>query len=326
MRYYLITISNADGSVFRTYNSFPGGKNDPGALDIEIDVAVTAYDAPINNPYVRIFGVSLQDIGQASDLNGKFITMSAGMQKGLPLANPTQAGQIFSGSIFFAFGNWQGTNQSLDLILIAIQPSTVSPTPSSNIVFNWPPNTPLAQALATTFSGAFPGMKQDINVSPNLVLPTAEFGFYANLGQFATYIRSLSQHILGKTPNYPGVAISVVNGVITAYDATPLAAAVGPKQIAFTDLIGQPTWLGPVEISACLVMRGDLKVGRFLKLPTGLTSLATTTTAASLPQYRQASVFQGSFFINSLRHVGRFRQPDGASWVTVANLFVQTQS
>lgn len=323
MRYYDIRITNADGSLYRQYTSFPNGQTDTSALDIEIDVSVTAYDAPINNPYVRIYGVSLQDIGQAADLNGKFITMSAGMQKGLPLANPTQAGQIFSGSIYFAFGNWQGVNQSLDLILIAVQPAPNQSTPN-NIVFNWAPGTPLSQALATTFSGAFPGMPQSINISPSLVLATTEYGYYRDLGQFATYIRDLSMHILGKTPNYPGVAISVVNGTITAYDATPPDAAVGPKQIAFTDLIGQPTWLGPVEISAVLVMRGDLKVGGFLKLPTSLPTLGATTTAASLPQFRNASVFQGTFFLHALRHVGRFRQPDGSSWVTVANLFVQS--
>lgn len=399
MRYYNIVISNADGSPYRTYTSFPNGKTDLGALDIEIDVSVTAFDAPINNPYVRIYGVSLQDIGQANDLNGKFITMSAGMQKGLPLANPAQAGQIFSGSIYFAFGNWQGTSQSLDLILNAVQPTPKSKAPN-NIVWNWQAKTPMAQALATTFSGAFPTMKQSINISSKLVMPTNEFGFYENLGQFATYIRELSLHILGGTENYVGVSISASNGTIIVFDGTQLTQQSAsspspvfifkgvsypitngsitvpgsvfqdpnftgfegatsnpngtftvsgvqpngpvssqpmslnpnssssntaiPKQLSFTDLMGQPTWMGPFELSTVLVMRGDLKVGSFVKMPTGLPNLGAVTTAASLPQFRQKSVFQGTFFLHSLRHVGRFRQPDGSSWCTVANLFLQS--
>jgi hypothetical protein len=41
-----------------------------------------------------------------------------------------------------------------------------------------------------------------------------------------------------------------------------------------------------------------------------------TTTAQSYPAYRNNLVFQGSFLVTRVRHVGNFRDPDAASWVT----------
>ncbi|HEY0181264.1 MAG TPA: hypothetical protein VGC09_00515 [Rhodopila sp.] len=322
MRFYDIKITNSDGSLVKMpsgraawFTSYVNGQTDLNALDIEVDVSVTPFDAPIGNPYIRIYGAALQDIGQANNLNGKSIAMSAGMKKGLPLANPAQAGPIFSGGIFFAFGNWQGTTQSIDLILNAVQPAATDQAPN-NIVFAWKAGTPLSQALDTTLATAFPVMKRNIAISQNLTLATDETGFHYDVQQFADYVRSLSMHILGGTKNYQGVTIAVVNGAIQVFDGTGPQST--PKQIALTDMIGQPTWVGPNQLSATFVMRGDLSVGTFVKLPAGTPTLAAVTTAASLPQFRQQSAFQGTFQIASLRHVGRFRQADGSAWATVA--------
>src|SRR5690242_7071326 len=142
MRYYSITLTDSvSGKVYKpdptgngfikagagpTFISYANGQTIPGALNIELDMPVVAFDSPQGNGMVRIWGVGLQMIGQASDLNGAKITLSAGRKPGLPLASKQaiQAGIIVQGSIYQAFGNWQGVNQTLDLL---VQSSDLTP-------------------------------------------------------------------------------------------------------------------------------------------------------------------------------------------------------
>ena len=42
-------------------------------------------------------------------------------------------------------------------------------------------------------------------------------------------------------------------------------------------------------------------------------------TAAAASPFRNTSVFQGTFQLEMVRHVGNFRQPDAQSWITTFN-------
>lgn len=317
MRYYSIVITNpANGAVLQapaslvatsTYTSFANGATVPGALNIELDVPVLPLATPAGAALVRIWGISLQEISQASDLNGKSIAIYAGMQKGLPLANPAQAGLIVQGTIFQAFGNWIGTDQTLDLIL---QPDTGTPDSPRNIVLNWKAGTPLAQAIAATLSTGFPGFTANINISPNLVLSYDAVGYYQTAGQFAQWLKNMSASIIGGA-TYQGVDVFLKENVFTVYDGTTPTA---PRQIAFQDLIGQPTWIDAPNIQFKCAMRGDMNVGDYVKLPP---SIVTTGASAQSSLINLKTSFQGVFQIIQMRHVGNFRQPDAASWATV---------
>lgn len=321
MRYYSIILSSpATGQVIQTpasvaqestYSSYANGQTIPGALNIEIDIWQAPQNVPTGASYVRIWGISLQEIGQASNLNGANVSIFAGMQAGLPLANPAEAGLIVRGMVFQAFGNWINTDMTLDLIL---QPSIGTTEAPKNIVINWKAGTPLSQAIAQTLSTAFPGVKQNINISPNLVLSHDAPGYYQTAAQFADYVRRVSVDIVGG--NYQGVNIVFDGTSFSVYDGT--ATPPTPKQIAFQDMIGQPTWIYAPFIQVKSVMRGDLHVGDYITLPP---SIVTTTAAAQSSLLNLKANFQGTFQINSLHHVGNFRQPDAASWVTVINAY-----
>lgn len=309
MRYYRVEISDpTSGKLLRVFASQVNGQDDPGALNIELDLYVTTMATPLGNAYVRIWGVSLQDIGQGSVFNNKTIKVFGGMSAGLPLAKPAQAGLLVQGVVWQSFGNWQDTNQSLDLLLIS---GTGSPTAPANISFNWKAGMPLASALATTLAVAFPGFSQSINISPRLVLNHDEPGYYQSLPQFAQYVREVSQSIIGSS-TYTGVEITLKQQALIVYDGTTPST---PKLISFEDLVGQPTWLAPGMIQAKMVMRADLSVSDYIKLPPG----QYTTTAASYSQYRDTSVQQGVYQVDQVRHVGSFRQGDGNSWVSIYN-------
>lgn len=264
----------------------------------------------MGNSFVRIWGISLQDIGQASNLNNQNIVIYGGMAKGLPLAIPSQQGVLAAGIISQAFGNWLGTDQTLDLILMADGGTADNP---KNLVLNWTKGMPLGTALANTFSVAYQGLKQNISVNPSLIMPHDVKGFYPTLSSFAQFVKSASQSIIGGT-TYQGVEIVLSQGAITAFDNN---SPKTPKAILFTDLLGQPRWLGPATISVLLVMRGDLDIGTYITLP----QTVVETTNNSLSQYRQGSIFKGVFCINYMRHVGNFRQPDGASWGTTIQCY-----
>ena len=305
----------------REYTSQVNGINDPGALNVEMDIPVTAFDTPIGAAYVRVWGISLRDIGQASNLNNNLISVFGGMAKGLPLANPKQFGLLTKGYIQQAFGNWIGVDMTLDLIIAAgTGPNGLGQNAApKNITMNWQAGTPLSGAIGNALSTAFPGIKQNINISPNLILPNHEPGPYPTIEEFSKYVRGISKSI-NKDPNYTGVSITMANNELQVSDATiegALPSGTSPKMIAFTDLVGQPTWIENRLIQITCVMRADLKIMDVIKLPPTL----ATTTAASLSQYRDSSIFQGNFQIQTLRHVGNLRQPDARAWATTIEAY-----
>lgn len=309
-----------------TYTSFPNGATDPNALNVEFDFTAFPRNAPQGSSWLRVWGIGLPQIGQAANLNGMDLVLSAGMQKGLPLANPAQAGVIAQAKIYQAYGNWQLNNQTLEFI---INPADMEP--SAGVNFIWKAGTSLASAIATTLTQAFPSYQQNIAISSDIQTASDEGGCYRGMDAFASYLTPLTQSLgevifppssPGANDGYPGVTITVVGNTIYVFDgSTPPPV----KQLNFQDLIGQPTWLGAASVSFKTVLRSDIAVGSQIQFPAGiLPPYALMTPAAAVPgeaPVRSKTVFQGSFVIQEVHHFGNFRQADADSWATafVAN-------
>jgi hypothetical protein len=331
MRYYNLVITNPSGQVFTpnnaggfslgsgpsTFTSFVNGQTDPNALNVEFDLPVYPYATPQGGSIIRVWGIGLQMIGQASNLNLSNFVLSGGMQKGLPLANAAQSGVIAQGIVYQAFGNWQGVNQTLDLICQAGKLQ-----PAGKITFNWEQGQTLNDALTSTLSQAFPSYTSNFNFSSSLQVPNdqTQCGVYDSLDQFAQYIQGLTQP-LGATAtgnaSYPGVQFSVVGNTINAYDQVTSPPPV--VNLAFQDLIGQPTFISPTEITFKTVLRADITIGGQVMFPQGVIApYAQTAPNAAVPgaPARSKSVFQGTFFVTEMHHYGNFRQADADSWNT----------
>lgn len=331
MRYYDLTLTNASGQVYQpsanglgfalgnsgsTFTSFVNGQTDMGALNLEFDCPIYAYHQSQGKQWIRIWGIGLPMIGQAFNLNGANFSLSAGMKPGLPLATAAapQAGILLQGMVFQAFGNWEGVNQTLELV--------VNPSASdiSNISWNWPANTPMGGAISTTLAQAFPTYTATVSVGAELVLPNTDPGIYTSLPAFASYLNQISlkvgQVAYGKP--YPGVQITVAGNTIAVFDGKGLTAAkVVP--LAFQDLIGQPTWISATQISFKTVLRSDIAVGMEVTLPRGIAApYALTSVAAATPNAPVSSrtAFQGTFVVTEVHHFANFRQPDAESWNT----------
>ena len=294
------------------------GSVNPSALNLELDVPVIPFNTPQGKGTLRVWGVPLLALSHAANLNGALFELRAGMSAGLPLANPGQAGLIVKGQVFQAFGNWQGINQTLDLVLF---PSAASE--KLDIAFQWNPGEPLSTALSATFAQAFPGFSASVAVSENLTTRTPERGHWTTLAQFAKYVnrvtRVIGQQSIGAT--YGGVFVTVQGTTVQAFDSVGTVRPV-VTQLAFQDFIGQPTWIGPTTINYKNVMRADVAVGSYIRFPAGIISpYAITTAAAAYPNApaRSKLVFDGRFQVVEVHHFGNFRQADPDSWVTTFN-------
>lgn len=320
MRYYAITVTPTSGKA-QTWTSFPNGATDLGAQQVEMDLPIFDASAALSSAYVRIWGIPIQTISQASDLNGATISVYGGMQKGLPLANPMQSGLLISGTVLQAFGNWIGTDMTLDLFIVpggAPTPATalaIAYGTAQSIVFNWTPGIPLLTAVQNALAPVYPDFKVTGQINPDIALAGQEIGYFGSINEFATFLKSMSANVVGG--DYKGVSVSIGQNTLTLFDGT---VQTTPIAISYLDLIGQPTWVGPGEIQVTVVMRADISVNSFVTLP----QTQVTTLPQSMSQARTNSVFQGTFGLKSVRHVGNFRNPDATSWVTVLNMYPST--
>ncbi len=323
MRYYNITVLNQDGSPYllpgtttpAVWTSHPNGNNNPAAAQIEMDVPVTVLAAPNAAASVRIHGVPLSLIGQSADFNDKYIRVYGGMQKGLPLANPAQSGLLVAGNIQQAFGNWILTDQWLEFVIV---PTKADQRANLNLSFQAAAGEPLGAAAARMLRTALAGATVVDNTSAKLVLPHVVTNVSRNLYEFSQWIKQVTAPII--PGSYSGIDILISEKTITLFDGT---SPKTPLAIKFQDLIGQPTWIGPGEVQVTTVMRADLQPNDYIKLPDTLVTVAPSNPLVgpfnSGAGLKDRSVFQGSYLIAAMRHVGSFRTPDSHSWVTTMN-------
>ncbi len=326
MRYYDLTLTDpTTGKPLRRWSSHPGGQFDPQALNVIFDMPVTVDDEPVHQPTVIIEGISLQDVTNAQQFattitqdgkltGGSNLILKAGMQAGLPLANPAQAATLVQGFVFQSWGNWINTDMSLSLVIV---PAIYRQNAPGNFVFTWTAGQPLVDALKQTLSVAFPNVQVSFSVSENLIAAQTDVHYCATFGQLAAHVRQLTRRMLG--PNYGGVRMAFGANTIRVFDGTqqtPIAL------LQFTDFVGQPTWIEQNKIQVKTVMRGDIRVGDFIEFPIGFTNSPgfVTTQHAAYPSFnRYQSAIQGKFIVTQIRHVGNFRDPDGNSWVSIFN-------
>ena len=332
MRYYdIILTSPVTGDVYvvdpktrrfvpskTATTTYSAANQNTSALDVELDIPVVSYAAPQGGAHVRIYGVSLQELSQTSDLMGMQVTIKAGMQRGLPLVNPQQSGIIATGLVFQAYGNWTGTEMVMDLV---IQPDVGTITEPKNVTFTWVKGTSFWQAIKETLK-TYTGFSVKILMSSDIVADRDYAGSYDTLSTLCRSIKDFTQVTGAPGTNtttgnsYPGVDIAPVGKILYVFDGT---AQQTPTKIDFKDIVGQPTWVAPFQVAFSTVMRADIQVGSQVSLPAQLTApYVQTTQSAALPvgSPRNKLTFNGTFNVTEVHHFGHFRQPDAASWVT----------
>ena len=313
MRYYDIALT-AQGQSAPAFHwtSHPNGQRDPGALDIEFDMLVLPAATPSGAQTLSIHGPNFQDLQQATKFAGVNLTMRAGMQAGLPLANPAQAGVILEGQVFQSYGNWQGTEMSLDLVIL---PSYYTDDRPGNFVFQWNEGQSLQAALKATLSIVYPNYPIVFHMGKDIISQATQI-------HVASTLEDLSQYLVEHTSDAPynnGVNITIQAGQLIVIDSTYNPS---PIPLAFTDMIGQPTWIDQKTMQVKTVLRADVQVGSVITMPKGMQSSPglVLTTGSSLPSsLKYQTAFQNNFTVIELRHIGSFRSSDASSWCTIFN-------
>ena len=320
MRYYEVIITPIGGApiIFSTNGS--AGIPNGSALRIDLDLYQQFASKANLSSFIRLYGISYKLIGQLSNLNPQLpltnpnnwakIQVSAGMSKGLPFAKPAQQGVLIKGSIGQAFANWQGTEISLDLVIV---PEIGSNTDPVNIPFSWKKGKTLESAVRESLKIAYYEISVLGSYSSNLVYTEDQNGFYYDIDQFAKYIYNTSKSI-NIDPKYLGAQIIKTSEGYILTDGT--ATTGSSTAINYTDIIGNLTWLNSLTIQAKLVMRGDLNINQKIRFPNGS---PITTSVNSFTQYRNNPSFQGEYTITEIHHVGSSRQSGADNWVTIVN-------
>ena len=321
MRYYTIVITSNPllGQTFEpiTYTSIGFLGDNYSCLQVDLDIYQAASHTPAPLGSITIYGVSFDDINQTNYLPGALIQVFVGMTAGLPFANPDQIGLIVKGTILQAFGNWQGNNVSLSLIITG---GAVDPTESINLPLSWRKGDTLTKAITEALQTGYIGSNVTGSFSPELVAVQDEVAIYDNLKTLAVWANSASKAIKS-SPNYFGASIVNTSSGFVLYDN--FSPQAENTLINYTDLIGSITWLNVATISVKVVMRADLEVGNYISFP----ALAPVINTASFSQYRTKMAFNGVFLITRLRHQGSSRQASADSWVTIieANIVNEPQ-
>ena len=317
--------TNLDGASF---TSSIGGSNLSAAWNIELDVFSQQFANPAGPSSVRVWGIALQDIWNASDLNHKNIEIWGGMAAGLPLATLQSGyyGRLIRGNIFPAYGNWISTEMTLDLIVIpgfitasgnaTQQPFFGTNAQPVNLAFNWKKGSSLTQTLKTLFQTAFPGVTPNIQISGNLVAPQDLPFVYNTLGQLSSVLNAVSKSIVGFA-SYGGVQITY-DPVQNMLNVTDGSFAAAPVQINIQDLIGQPTYLGPFGMQFKTPMRSDISPGTYVTMPVATQALAIANQVAARSAKNQSS-FAGTYLVQLAHHSGNFREPSADAWVSIFN-------
>jgi len=326
LRYYniLITDPNTGKTKLGPFSSnLPNGQFDPGALNVELDIPVAPFGTPDGTDgsgvMIRIWGIPLFFLSQATNLNDFRCQVYGGMGKGLPLANPSQQGLLVDGIIFQAYGNWVNTDMTLDINMIAAVGSINAPM---SHILQWNAGVQLSTAITQTLNATYPGYKVNINISNDLVLPYDESGFYPSLNEFTRAVSQLATSIAtagGSSGTYSGILVTLKGKTFTVTDSTYKPK---PKQLVFTDLVGQPTWISQNEIQFYTVLRGDIQIGDLVSMPVSQNGIGVLsyTSAQSLSALKNQSIFQGTFLVTKIRHIGNFRSPDSSqNWITTVN-------
>lgn len=313
MRYYDLSLTPAGSTTpIRQWQSHPNGVRDPGALNIMFDMPVLPYGTPAGGQSITVEGISLQDLSQAQQFAGMTLSLKAGMKApGLPLINPNQAGTILTGLVFQSFGNWEGTEMTLDFVLY---PSIYTPDTPGNLTLIWPQGERLSDALLHCLQVAYPNLPITINISPDLVQDHDEHHASTTLEDLAMFVGDYTEKQFNNR-----VEISIQRGGVVVYDPTYQPSAI---QLNFTDFVGQPTWIEPNTIQIKTVMRADIGLGDIIKMPEGLQNAPgiITTTGAALPSsIKYKSTFQNDFTVIEARQIGNFRSSNSGDWCTVFN-------
>jgi len=256
--------------------------------------AGSSSSAPTATPGATLDRTGLRSIDQRGGNN-------------VPTIAPRDVGGSFT-SMGDMFGGMGGIGSLAGSLFGGGTPGLIRPL---NLIHNLLPNMPMSDAIQQTLSKAFPKANLNINISPQLKLPYQDAGAYQNIPQYASYLKKISQSIMGSS-NYHGIQISSHGNTLDVWDHP-----IGEGHIQFGDLIGQPTWIDFQRIHVKTILRSDIRVGMNIDIPQGILMQMGPDSIMPFSSTQRSNIsIPGTFIVEKVLHIGAFRNPDGNYWCT----------
>lgn len=323
MRYYELSITQPGAGspqlLLSTKNK--DGRNNANALDIFFDMPVAPSDVGIGAQTITIRGLGIDNLTQGKVFVGGTLVLKGGMQKGMPLANPKQAGVLLVGTVWQSFTNWVGTVQELELRVLPVVGTLDAP---AALVLNAPEGVELGSAVVKALQNAYPDKVIQNRLKSQYISVRTLYAYYGVLSNFASDVYSISA---GISDNNTAIRIAIQKDEFLVYevaaDTSALSAASADRSIValeISDLVGQPSWIKPGVMQVTCILRADIMIGTQIKMPEVAINAPgfVQTLAPSLPSsLNYTSAFKGNFLVSLIRHIGGYRSLDDKAWVTV---------
>lgn len=292
------------------YDSQINGQDNPSALDIAFDVVVAGMDLALPGSYIQVFGVPITEVSKVRRWQGAKISLWGGFSSGFPLADASQYGLLAKGTILQAYGNWSGLDQSVVFVLTAAGTDR-------EVNFYWEKGKTLSSAVSSALY-QYTGYKFKSMLTNDAVATQTVAHYSDSIYTFGQYLKEYTNSI-GLASGLNGVLLVCNGDSITLYDS-PVSSNV--TTINFNDFQGQPLYFGygGPTVQTALNLRHDLSIGSKFKFPNEVSTgylMNTPSSMATLP--KDNSIISGTFIANSIRHIGKFRDPHADSWVTVVD-------
>lgn len=327
------------------------GQPDYGALDVEFDIQTYQEGSAETAASVSFIvkGIDLSLLKSMNRFKNGRILFYGGFGPGFDTVHPEQAGLLFEGYIQSVIGNYVSSETSMQLFCY---PTPLKKPRSFELILK--KNASLNQirsAVNDELNKAYqapvkilkpplPEARTHLLDEP-LSLPDVRFAVKERHA-FFKLVRELTRDVFFKDPNltayygpitYDGLhfvqkginllqmLVKFQNGGKLSYSPMDLKY----KKILYEDLLGQPALDGSngLKLSLTLNLRADLFFGGYILLPPNLmpTMSADITTgeySGNVGDLRNALTYTGYYIISGIRHVGSFRNADGANgWTTI---------
>jgi hypothetical protein len=309
MRYYDIEITDAKtGEVKLAINT----KNNVG-LHIELNAVVTGMSES-GTATLKIFNLPIKFFTRQFDFVGKLIKIKGGMNKGLPLANPSQQGVLVFGYIQFCIGERE---RGVTFLMFNITPSAFTPKTPKNFVLKWEKGQKLSDALRNTFTNAgLIANQYTINLADKWVATKTDAVGFTSETQFSRFLGEASKLEMIMYFDTGSQRYIVTDGSEVKKKT---------KVISLRDLIGQPIWNSGSgssisingTVSIPVTLRGDLQWQDIIDVvDPQVTKSGQGTATISLPNSARVG-FSGKFVMFQQTHIANYAIPGGDNWVTV---------
>lgn len=323
MRYYKLRISNSQDKTLKKgeFSGFEWELNANNPIAPRIEFAIQSYAGLQGVTFIKIYNPPLSFVKNAKMLQGKFITLHAGLDKS-PLTNINKIKKpnnnlIFSGIIQTLQTAIEGTECICSLFCNPDTPKTFE----SSININQNDN--IAQAFKKQFEAyyqhfGYSTIKVEIMDNAKAITNNNEqtLLFKPNATESTNYIAYLQ-----KCLNSLDMGTYYNNSTQTLYivgDKVESANLGNLIEVEASEFIGQPKWETITQVSFLMQLNPKYRVSSTLRVPSNIVfsgaGVISSNVNVGLGGENLAICEAGDYEIVGVEHLGNSREVSAESW------------